>query len=457
MLFNRLKIRTRIYAGFTLLIVLGLIIAAVGYWGIHGLGRQNVRMNALSGNLRYTATAMENEELVARIMLRAASDPSEDGKPRFHEALEKIREAMTQAKANTLSALRKQIYQSTLDKLDTQAASGDKSFEVGHAMLEARSRIPAGGEALTAAAKRLEDVARASDGYDDDAAAAQVARAMFLVRIANWRFLATLDKAGLDTFRTSVAAAMAALDDATKFPAFGPLIPPVRAALTTYADAFKATSGSVIELADSYATVQRPMASAMIADLAKAEDSLGQDTLDAATTSTDLRDTTTETQITVAALGLIGGLALAFFIARGIVRPLTGMTNTMTTLAAGDHDVSIPGAERTDEIGDMARAVEVFKTNMIEAERLAAEQEATRAARSRRQDAMDGHTQTFGTSVTAVMAALGNAASNMRKSADVMTEACLAQSKSKRCGTPVMRQRSRPPPTHWVRLSKGFL
>jgi methyl-accepting chemotaxis protein len=128
----------------------------------------------------------------------------------------------------------------------------------------------------------------------------------------------------------------------------------------------------------------------------------------------------------VAALTLTGGLLLAFLIARGIVRPLTALTGTMASLAAGGHEVTIPGTDRTDELGDMARAVGVFKTGLIDADRLAKEQEAARAARSRRQDAMDRHTQEIGSSITGVMAALGGAAGNMRRAADIMAQSASA-------------------------------
>ena len=70
----------------------------------------------------------------------------------------------------------------------------------------------------------------------------------------------------------------------------------------------------------------------------------------------------------------------------------------------------------------MARAVNVFKTNMIEAERLAAEQDVARAARSRRQDAMDRHTEVFGQSVTGRHVSAWRAAGNMRRAAGVMAE-----------------------------------
>ena len=62
MLLSRLKIRTRIYMGFASLVVLGLVVAAAGSWGIDGLGRQSVRLNSLAGNQRYVAAAVQNEE-----------------------------------------------------------------------------------------------------------------------------------------------------------------------------------------------------------------------------------------------------------------------------------------------------------------------------------------------------------------------------------------------------------
>ncbi len=126
--------------------------------------------------------------------------------------------------------------------------------------------------------------------------------------------------------------------------------------------------------------------------------------------------------VAVVALGLMAGFALI----SGVARPIRRITEVINRLAGGDKSISATDAGRKDEIGDLARAVEVFKANMIEAERLAAEQEAARAARSRRQDAMDHHTRVFGTSVTDVMAALGKAAGNMRRAAEVMNDSAAA-------------------------------
>jgi methyl-accepting chemotaxis protein len=115
--------------------------------------------------------------------------------------------------------------------------------------------------------------------------------------------------------------------------------------------------------------------------------------------------------------------AVSGILARRMFRPLQAMTNVMRSLTKRDFTVEVAGQGRNDEIGEMARAIAVFKASMINAEHLAAEQEAARAGRSRRQDVMDQSTQAFGASVSSVMAALGGAADKMREAANVLAEA----------------------------------
>jgi methyl-accepting chemotaxis protein len=66
--------------------------------------------------------------------------------------------------------------------------------------------------------------------------------------------------------------------------------------------------------------------------------------------------------------------AIGIFFAMGITRPIARMTDAMSALADGDKTVEIPATDRSDEIGDMASAVVVFKDNMIKNEELAVEQ-----------------------------------------------------------------------------------
>jgi methyl-accepting chemotaxis protein len=67
------------------------------------------------------------------------------------------------------------------------------------------------------------------------------------------------------------------------------------------------------------------------------------------------------------------GIVIALILGRAISRPINGMTSSMAKLAEGDADTEIPSQGRKDEIGRMAEAVQVFKDNMIENQRLAEE------------------------------------------------------------------------------------
>lgn len=69
---------------------------------------------------------------------------------------------------------------------------------------------------------------------------------------------------------------------------------------------------------------------------------------------------------TMLALGgamLLIAIVVGLLIARGIARPITRLTRAMAEMAKGDLAVEVVGAGRRDELGEMARAVEVFRIN----------------------------------------------------------------------------------------------
>ncbi|MFA5121324.1 methyl-accepting chemotaxis protein [Zavarzinia sp.] len=79
-------------------------------------------------------------------------------------------------------------------------------------------------------------------------------------------------------------------------------------------------------------------------------------------------------------------LAAGFWIGRSLSAPVDAMVAAMGRLAAGDMAVTVPSLDRRDEIGAMAKAVEVFKQAGIDNARLAAEAErARRAAEAERE------------------------------------------------------------------------
>ena len=91
-------------------------------------------------------------------------------------------------------------------------------------------------------------------------------------------------------------------------------------------------------------------------------------------------------------LSALGAVGIAFYIARSIALPIRAMTGAMKQLADGDNTVVVPSADRTDEIGAMAKAVQVFKDNALEKMRLEAETQSlqqTQATQRDRQTALD--------------------------------------------------------------------
>ena len=118
---------------------------------------------------------------------------------------------------------------------------------------------------------------------------------------------------------------------------------------------------------------------------------------------------------------LVAGAAGLFFAAR-ISKPISAITGSMARLAAGDTDVAVPAADGRDEIGEMARAVAVFKDNAIEMSRLqASQEEAKRQAEAERKRALNEMADRFGASISSVAGSVGLAADELKGAAGTMT------------------------------------
>jgi methyl-accepting chemotaxis protein len=121
----------------------------------------------------------------------------------------------------------------------------------------------------------------------------------------------------------------------------------------------------------------------------------------------------------VVALVTAGAVILAF---RLLSRPLRGLTASMRQLAEGDIAVRITGLGRSDEIGDMARAVEVFRAAMVRDRDSAAEQEAAKAATAAAQIAATRRTaDAFQAKVGNLVALLSTGATNLEETARTMS------------------------------------
>ena len=106
---------------------------------------------------------------------------------------------------------------------------------------------------------------------------------------------------------------------------------------------------------------------------------------------------------------------------RSIVPPILEMVAAMGQLAGGDHGVEIPATDKKDEIGLMARAVLIFKENMIKAKELAAKEAEAISARVARAARVNDLTQTFDANISSVLRSVASASTELQATASSMT------------------------------------
>lgn len=115
----------------------------------------------------------------------------------------------------------------------------------------------------------------------------------------------------------------------------------------------------------------------------------------------------------------VGSAAL---VAVSLITGIRSLTDTMTRLADGDTSVHVSGQKRRDEIGRMARAVQVFKENAIEKDRLETEQkEAESRIQEERKQAMQELADEFEVAVGQIVQTVSSAATELQAAAKTMT------------------------------------
>jgi methyl-accepting chemotaxis protein len=115
-------------------------------------------------------------------------------------------------------------------------------------------------------------------------------------------------------------------------------------------------------------------------------------------------------------------IGVAWLIARSITRPLGRLRGGMTSLAHGDLACAIIGAERRDEIGDMAATVLVFQQHMLKEAELAAARHAEReAAAAAKHAALVGMAETIEKETNAALQQISSRTAAMTATADAMS------------------------------------
>jgi len=133
----------------------------------------------------------------------------------------------------------------------------------------------------------------------------------------------------------------------------------------------------------------------------------------------------------IAAAALFVVCGLLFWILKSATRPIVALTEAMAKLSSGRIDTVIPALDRADEVGRMAHAVEVFKRNAFEVERLNAAQASMKERSERDRIALlDRMAGQFESTVSAVLVNVTRACAKMGERAESMAGKMTAAERS---------------------------
>jgi methyl-accepting chemotaxis protein len=210
------------------------------------------------------------------------------------------------------------------------------------------------------------------------------------------------------------------------------LIEPV---LATFAKAFAACSPGIafaastntpeenLKAADRLKAECLPPMEVALHDQTKLIDALMADADKVSDEMTVQADSSINTVVLMAGLGILVSLAAALWIGiKGLSRPISDLKIVMEAFARSELKANVPGVKRRDEVGEMARTVEVFKTNGLEVERMKADQVVTeqRTAAQRKAD-MIKLANDFEGAVGEIIETVSSASTELEASARTLT------------------------------------
>jgi methyl-accepting chemotaxis protein len=419
----RFRIGQRITAGFAAVLGIFFIVVLSGGLGLWTGFTTFAGYRAVSQDVKQ-AGLLQEYLLEASAGLSAYASGDSTAEPRFRAAQQGARQMLAQGDAGMVSAT--PAAAAKIADGVTRLGTGFDTLVSTRHMLDgaARQNLDKAAAAADQQAGDLLALLCAGADVKQQLTAADVGHSVMQARAVTERFFRTLS---LDDRKTVLAALKNAHDQLQE--------------LTTEANVHPFLN-NVKALGKQVATFQASFSAA--ADQALAADTLVHRTLlpgvadmvgtvggmiDAARATQDRTGASAQSAIgdagfaagIFAVVGFLGAFLVAIVIGRGIATPIQGLTAVMKRLAAGDKAVEIPSAQRQDEIGEMARAVEVFRHAAIELDALMAQQDEEHSQKNARIQQLEGLTSRFDTEIGALLGSLGHASGSLHETADKLS------------------------------------
>jgi methyl-accepting chemotaxis protein len=415
--------RGRLYGGFGALLLFCTALAGFAVWQLLSIHGQIETMTIQSRNAVRADVIGTELQAIRSAILRYNFDQDE---PSFNEAGERlshvadlIEEAARAASSDERRATYRELGNRVAELKCKRVILGERVQE----FVGGRKVLLAQDDAVTADVRRFVEAA-ADTPYLQRAN--DLETRVRLVQVANWRMLASRDDESIAAFRVNVTKAWQAIVGlvvAKPPPDLTKLYSAVRDSLAGYSNAFEKTGPNLLRADRMYYDDVIPTTRHVLDELDQIKSRTDQ-AFETTTAETEQRISATVTlQEVVAAAVVVAGLLIAFLIGRSIIRPLGGLTTGMKELAAGNFSVVLPGLDRTDEVGDMAQAVENFKVRAEQEAREEAEAKVQQEqmAAERRQAEMKKLADGFEAAVGRIVDTVSSASMELEASASTLT------------------------------------
>lgn len=421
-----MKISYRIFAGFSAVLVLLLVVGGIAILSLNTVSGLFSEYRALARQTNEAGRVQANL-LTARLevkdfLISAAADDITAFKTRIAETLQ----AAEAYQALITASGEQDAIRRTVQDLRDYAAAFDQV-----AALQARRDSLVNGVLGQAGARMERDLTEVMEGamQADDAAAAYTAgltlRHILLARVNLLKYL-LLEKedayrqvhAELDAYQQSAKTLLESL----RPPELRARAEAAHNSTADYREAVEAVHKAITDRnAITTGTLDRigPAVAAAIEDrtltVKARQDDLGP-------RATDRIRQDTLIAVAVSVFAIASGILAAVFIGRAIATPVIGMTRSMGDLARGNLDTVIPGIGRKDEIGLMAESVEHFRQQMVKVKELEARQEADKKrAEAERKAAMIQMADRFEEEIGDIVNTVAAVSTELEASARVMS------------------------------------
>ena len=158
-IFN-LHIRGRLYAGFGLLVLFGIVLAGFGVWNLYGIEDQVGAMKVQSQNAIRIGEITTELQGARRAILRYAFDQDEPSFAKSGKRLARVAELLQQAAKTTISEQNRAIYGETANQVAELKTKRDALGEAVKSMLAGRTQLFGDGDKMAADVQKFVEAAQ---------------------------------------------------------------------------------------------------------------------------------------------------------------------------------------------------------------------------------------------------------------------------------------------------------